>query len=102
MFDGQDILQASPAEMRALRRRMQIVFQDPASALDPRQRVGAALIEPLGVHGIATGKEARQGRRDSRRGRPADQTRLIVIRMNSPAASASASASPARCRSNPT
>ena len=59
MFDGQDILQASPAEMRALRRRMQIVFQDPASALDPRQRVGAALIEPLGVHGIATGKAAR-------------------------------------------
>ncbi len=59
-FDGQDVLGASPAEMRALRRRMQIVFQDPASALDPRQRVGAALIEPLAVHGVAKGEEARK------------------------------------------
>ena len=59
MFDGKDILKAPPAEMRALRRRMQIVFQDPASALDPRQRVGAALIEPLGVHGLASGARAR-------------------------------------------
>ena len=59
-FDGQDVLGASPGEMRALRRRMQIVFQDPASALDPRQRVGAALIEPLAVHGVAKGEEARK------------------------------------------
>ena len=41
-FDGEDVLAASPARMRALRRRMQIVFQDPASALDPRQRIGIA------------------------------------------------------------
>ena len=59
MFDGQDILKASPSEMRALRRRMQIVFQDPASALDPRQRVGSALTEPLAVHGVARGAAAR-------------------------------------------
>ena len=58
-FDGEDVLAASPARMRALRRRMQIVFQDPASALDPRQRVGAALGEPLAVHGIARGDAAR-------------------------------------------
>jgi len=59
MFDGEDVLAADPARMRALRRRMQIVFQDPASALDPRQRVGAALAEPLAVHGIAKGAAAR-------------------------------------------
>ena len=59
-FDGEDVLAASPARMRALRRRMQIVFQDPASALDPRQRVGAALAEPLAVHGVATGVAARE------------------------------------------
>jgi oligopeptide/dipeptide ABC transporter ATP-binding protein len=59
MFDGEDVLAAHPARMRALRRRMQIVFQDPASALDPRQRVGAALAEPLAVHGIAKGAAAR-------------------------------------------
>ena len=59
-FDGEDVLAAKPARMRALRRRMQIVFQDPASALDPRQRVGAALAEPLAVHGIARGDAARE------------------------------------------
>ena len=58
-FDGEDVLAASPARLRALRRRMQIVFQDPASALDPRQRIGAALAEALAVHRIARGSEAR-------------------------------------------
>ena len=59
-FDGEDVFAASHARMRALRRRMQIVFQDPASALDPRQRVGAALAEVLSVHGIATGAAVRE------------------------------------------
>jgi oligopeptide/dipeptide ABC transporter ATP-binding protein len=59
-FDGEDVLAAKPARMRALRRRMQIVFQDPASALDPRQRVGDALAEPLAVHGLAQGAAARE------------------------------------------
>ena len=48
---------ASASEMRALRRRLQIVFQDPASALDPRQRIADALGEPIRVHGIARGQE---------------------------------------------
>ena len=50
MFDGTDVLAAGKTELRRLRRRMQIVFQDPASALDPRQRIGAALGEALRVH----------------------------------------------------
>ena len=55
-FDGIDVAAASAAQMRALRRRLQIIFQDPASALDPRQRVADALGESIRVHGIARGK----------------------------------------------
>ena len=57
-FDGEDVLAATPARLRQLRARMQIVFQDPASALDPRQRIGDSLAEPLRVHAIARGPAA--------------------------------------------
>jgi oligopeptide/dipeptide ABC transporter ATP-binding protein len=56
-FDGVDVLSAGGAPLRALRRRLQIVFQDPASALDPRQRIVDALGEPIRVHGLARGKD---------------------------------------------
>jgi len=56
-FDGVDVITASSAQLRALRRRLQIVFQDPASALDPRQRIADAIGEPIRVHGIARGAE---------------------------------------------
>jgi oligopeptide/dipeptide ABC transporter ATP-binding protein len=56
-FDGVDVLAAGGARLRALRRRLQIVFQDPASALDPRQRIADALGEPIRVHGVAKGKD---------------------------------------------
>ncbi|HEY4959110.1 MAG TPA: ABC transporter ATP-binding protein, partial [Caldimonas sp.] len=56
-FDGIDVAAASAAALRALRRRLQIIFQDPASALDPRQRIADALGEAIRVHGIADGKE---------------------------------------------
>ena len=59
-FDGEDVLAAGPGEMRRLRRRMQMVFQDPASSLDPRQRIADALGEPLRVHGIARGPAVRE------------------------------------------
>jgi oligopeptide/dipeptide ABC transporter ATP-binding protein len=55
-FDGVDVIAAGGATLRSLRRRLQIVFQDPASALDPRQRVADALGEPIRVHGVAQGK----------------------------------------------
>jgi oligopeptide/dipeptide ABC transporter ATP-binding protein len=56
-FDGVDVLSAGGAPLRALRRRLQIVFQDPASALDPRQRIVDALGEPIRVHGLVRGKD---------------------------------------------
>ena len=58
-FGGQDVLGASHGELRALRRHMQIVFQDPASSLDGRQRIVDALGEPLKVHGLASGSGVR-------------------------------------------
>jgi ABC-type microcin C transport system duplicated ATPase subunit YejF len=48
--DGCDFLAARGAELRALRREMQMVFQDPFASLDPRMRVGAIVAEPLEIH----------------------------------------------------
>ena len=49
-FDGQDLAALPPARLRALRRQMQLVFQDTAAALNPRWTVGQSLAEPLRVH----------------------------------------------------
>jgi peptide/nickel transport system ATP-binding protein len=51
-FDGADIGTLSAAELRHLRRRMQMVFQDPYSSLNPRQSIGQIVAEPLRVHGL--------------------------------------------------
>src|SRR5580693_5315973 len=50
LFDGIDLLQASGAELRRLRRNMQIIFQDPFGSLDPRYRVEDVIAEPLILH----------------------------------------------------
>ena len=64
MFEGQDILALPPGEMRALRRAMQIVFQDPYGALDPRMTVEDIVLEPLVVQGGRRGPDlAREARR---------------------------------------
>ncbi len=60
-FDGRDITSLPVGELRPLRQRMQMVFQDPFSSLDPRMTVRATLEEPLLVHGI--GDAAGRGRR---------------------------------------
>jgi oligopeptide/dipeptide ABC transporter ATP-binding protein len=59
-FEGDDIARLPPQELRALRRRMQIVFQDPYSSLNPRKRAGDIVGEPLMVHGIAKAAERRE------------------------------------------
>ena len=52
-FDGQDITKASIAEMRPLRRRMQMIFQDPFASLNPRMTVGDILAGPITLHALA-------------------------------------------------
>ncbi|MEO1104704.1 MAG: ATP-binding cassette domain-containing protein, partial [Pseudomonadota bacterium] len=59
-FEGGDVMQAGPAELRQIRRRMQMIFQDPYGSLNPRKTVGAAISEPIRVHGLAGGNEAEE------------------------------------------
>ena len=59
-FEGNDIVGLPADRMRELRRRMQIVFQDPYSSLNPRKRAGDIVAEPLLVHGIANAAERRE------------------------------------------
>ncbi len=56
-FDGEDVFAKRGAELKALRRNMQIVFQDPYSSLDPRMPVGEIISEGLQIHGIGNGRE---------------------------------------------
>ena len=56
-FDGVDLVTLTPAELRAKRRDMQIIFQDPFSSLNPRMSIGRVLAEPYLIHGLGTKKE---------------------------------------------
>ena len=56
-FDGRDLSKLGRAEMRALRREMQIVFQDPYASLNPRMRVRSIVGEGIEIHDLARGKE---------------------------------------------
>ena len=58
LYNGEDVLGADADRMRTLRKQMQIVFQDPYSALNPRMTVGSAIREILSVHDIARGAAA--------------------------------------------
>jgi len=56
IFDGEDVTHHSPAQMRGIRRKMQMVYQDPFGSLNPRMKVGSIIGEPLRVHGMAGDK----------------------------------------------
>jgi ABC-type glutathione transport system ATPase component len=60
IFDGKDVLRAGAAELRRLRRDMQIIFQDPFGSLDPRLNVEQIVCEPLAIHGSENAHNRRQ------------------------------------------
>ncbi|MCV7151566.1 dipeptide ABC transporter ATP-binding protein [Mycolicibacterium pyrenivorans] len=63
-LDGTDILSVKGSRAKALRRRIGLVLQDPFSSLNPRARVDVSISEPLKVHGLAGGAQARRERVD--------------------------------------
>ncbi len=62
VFEGTDLASLGSAALRAVRRRIQVIFQDPYSSLNPRMTIGQILAEPLEVHGIVREKKARADR----------------------------------------
>ena len=62
LFEGRDLTTVGPAELRAVRRHIQVIFQDPYSSLNPRMTVGQIIAEPLAVHNIVKSAGARRDR----------------------------------------
>ncbi len=62
LFEGRDLTKVGAAELRAVRRHIQVIFQDPYSSLNPRMTVGQIIAEPLAVHGIVRSAGARRDR----------------------------------------
>lgn len=58
LLEQQNLTQASGAQLNAMRRRIQLIFQDPWESLNPKLRIGEALAEPMLAHGIVTAAEA--------------------------------------------
>lgn len=58
MFEDVNVMETEGPALQRLRRRMQMIFQDPFGSLDPRQTVRSAIAEPIAVHGLASGTEA--------------------------------------------
>ncbi len=62
IFDGQDLLRISASERQLMRRRIQIVFQNPYASLNPRFTIGQTLIEPMAIHKIGASTAEREQR----------------------------------------
>jgi peptide/nickel transport system ATP-binding protein len=62
LFDGRDLLKLSKAEMLPMRKRIQVVFQNPYASLNPRFTIGQTLTEPMAIHGIGGNAAAREAR----------------------------------------
>ena len=64
VFDGEDITTMSGAPLRAVRRRMQMIFQDPYASLNPRMNVATIITEPMEIHHVGTPRERRERGRE--------------------------------------
>src|SRR4029450_8721240 len=62
IFEGRDLTKLGEDELRAVRRKVQVIFQDPYSALNPRMTVGQIIAEPLKVHGLVPDPQERRQR----------------------------------------
>ena len=60
VFDGVDLVKMKGEDLRKMRRKMQMIFQDPYSSLNPRMSVGDIIGEPLVIHNLATGRQAQE------------------------------------------
>ncbi|HLX35953.1 MAG TPA: ABC transporter ATP-binding protein [Candidatus Limnocylindrales bacterium] len=60
LFDGTELSSLKGKSLTRMRRRMQMIFQDPYSSLDPRQTAGGTISEPLEIHGVGTPRERRE------------------------------------------
>ncbi len=99
LFDGVDLASLQENDLRKMRRRMQMIFQDPYASLNPRLTVGAIIAAPLDVHTTMTQKEKRERVQELLELVGLNPDILsIVIRMNSRAVSGSALASRAPWR----
>src|SRR3954451_23717473 len=56
-FEGQDLTRLKGEQMRRMRRKLQMIFQDPYASLNPRMTVGSIIGEPLEIHGLARGRD---------------------------------------------
>jgi len=61
-FEGRELTTLNQTELRAVRRKMQVIFQDPYSSLNPRMTVGQIIAEPIAVHNVVSGAAARGAR----------------------------------------
>jgi oligopeptide transport system ATP-binding protein len=61
-FEGRELTTLNQRELRAVRRKVQVIFQDPYSSLNPRMTVGQIIAEPIAVHNIVSGNAARAAR----------------------------------------
>jgi peptide/nickel transport system ATP-binding protein len=62
LFDGKNLLTLGDRERQAMRRRIQIVFQNPYASLNPRFTIGQTLVEPMDIHGIGADRDEREAR----------------------------------------
>jgi oligopeptide transport system ATP-binding protein len=62
LYDGVDLAKVDGKDLRALRQRIQVIFQDPYSSLNPRMKIGAIIAEPMMVHGIEPDANKRNAR----------------------------------------
>jgi len=67
LFEGVDVFALRGRELKAMRRNMQIIFQDPFSSLDPRMPIGESVSEGLEIHGVGNAKQRREVMLDSLR-----------------------------------